>query len=248
MLRDMRARSCLAVLLLASAAFTQDDGDLVSKSELVHEIPADKSHPAPRKVIAAQEGDISCQPTSQTILVVHYRAQSTSQFSMNDDRLVVALKQSDKFRILKVLESDTTIVDDALISETDFDEEFIAVGGMHFLYIRTNFSGSGHGVLDDVYTISSDGKLSTISFEDVRNSKLLKAQDELRNGGYLLQKGVFTFESGVYKEPDGECCPSSGVFHAQFRLVGEFREDPNKHVFEPDFKFVVEKEWRSNDR
>jgi hypothetical protein len=259
----MRSHCCLAVILLAPAVFAQtasvnpscqsgralhDEGDVVSRPELACEIPADKEHPLPRKLVAAQEGEISCAPAPRKILVAHYRAEPTARFSMNDDRILIAAKQGDEFKILKVLESETAIVDSNLYSDTDFEEEFIGINGMHFLYIRTRISGSGGIVEHDVYTISSDRKLSIIPFPDVSKSTILKQSEELRNGSYRFAEGAFTFESGIYKPQDGECCPSLGDFHAQFRLEGEFREDAHNHTFEPDLKFVVAKEWRSRDR
>ncbi len=79
-------------------------------------------------------------------------------------------------------------------------------------------------------------------------STILKQNEELRNGGYRFAQGTFTFESGIYKPQDSECCPSLGDFHAQFKLEGKFKEDAHNHAFEPDLKFVVAKEWRSSDR
>jgi hypothetical protein len=65
-----------------------DEGDLVTKSELPREIPPDKEHPLARKLIASDEGEISCESTSQKILVAHYRAEPTAEFSMKDDRVL----------------------------------------------------------------------------------------------------------------------------------------------------------------
>jgi len=225
-----------------------EEGDFVSKSELARELPADKDHPFARKLIAAEEGEISCEPMPQKILVAHYRAEPTAQFSMKDDRILIAVKRDDGFEILKVLQSETAVVDASLSSDDDFEEEFITIEGMHFLYIRTRVSGSGGFVEHDVYTISSDQKLSIVPFQDVRKSTVLKEGEELRNGGYRFAKGVFTFESGIYTTKDAECCPSLGDFDAEFRLEGRFGQDIHSHAFEPDFRFVVAKQWRSTDR
>jgi len=250
-------------ILLASAAVAQtasvnpsrqqqpvllEVGDVVAESELARELSADKDHPLARKLIAAGEGEISCEPTPQKILVAHYRAEPTAQFSMRDDRILVAVKRADKFEILKVLQSETVIVDGSLSSDNDFEEEFITIEGMHFLYIRTRVLGSGGIIEHDVYTISSDQKLSIVRFQDVTKSTVLKKGEELRNGDYRFAKGTFTFESGIYKPEDGECCPSLGNFAAEFRLEGRFNQDTHGHVFEPDFRFVVANQWRSTKR
>src|ERR1035438_5845036 len=98
---------------------------------------------------------------------------------------------------------ETVILDGTLYSDLDFEEEeFVTFGGMHFFYIRTALAGSGHGASDDVYTISSNDKvsISIIPFEDVGKSKLLKAGEELRNGDYQVDGNVFTFESAVYNQ------------------------------------------------
>jgi len=225
-----------------------DEGDLIAKSELPPEIPPDKEHPLARKLIAAEEGEISCEPTPQKVLVAHYRAEPTAQFSMKDDRLLVAVQQADKFLILKVLQSETVVVDGKLSSDDDFEEEFITVAGMHFLYIRTRVSGSGGIVDHDVYTISSDQKLSIVPFQDVSKSMLLKEGEELRNGGLWFARGIFMFQSGIYKPQDAGCCPSRGDFDAEFRLEGKFNQNANNHAFEPDFRFVVANQRRSPKR
>jgi hypothetical protein len=225
-----------------------EEGDFVTESDLAHELPADEDHPLTRKLIAAVKGEISCEPTPQKILVVHYRAEPTAQFSMKDDRILIAVRRDDGFEILKVLQSDTVVVNGTLSSEDEFEEEFVTIEGTHFLYIRTRVSGSGGMVEHDVYTISSDQKLSIVPFQDMTKSTLLKEGEELRNGGYRFAKGTFTFQSGIYKTKDAECCPSRGDFDAEFRLEGKFNQDAHGHAFEPDFRFVVAKQWRSTDR
>ena len=85
-----------------------EDGDFVPKSDLPRELPPDEDHPLARKLIAADEGEISCEPTPQKILVAHYRAEPTAQFSMKDDRILIAVKRDDGFEILKVLQQDMT--------------------------------------------------------------------------------------------------------------------------------------------
>jgi hypothetical protein len=253
----------LRQILLASAVVAQtasvnaprqersvllDEGDSFAKSELAGELPADMDHPLARKLVAAEEGEISCEPTPQKILIAHYRAEPTAQFSMRDDRILIAVKRDGKFKILKVLQSETAIVGGSLSSDDDFEEEFITIEGIHFLYLRTRVSGSGGAVEHDVYTISSDQKLSIVPFQDVRKSTVLKEGEELRNGGSRFAKGTFTFESGIYAIKDPECCPSRGGFDAEFRLAGKFNQDTHSHTFEPDFRFVVAKQWRSTDR
>lgn len=259
----MRRDYSLAVILLTSAAFAQTarvnpsrqagldlqtEGDIVAKSELARELAPDKDHPLPRKVISVQEGELSCVPAPRKVLVAHYRAEPTSRLSMNDDRIVIAVKQEDEFKILKVLDSDTVVVDGKLDSDTDFEEKFIDINAMHFLYIQTTVSGSGGIVENDVYGISSDQRLSIIPFQDVSESKILREGEGLRNGAYRFADGVFTFESGIYEAQDGECCPSLGTYHAQFRLEGQFKQDAHTRAYEPDFRFVVANEWRGKDR
>lgn len=258
----MRFRSTLAVILLTSAGLAQtasvdpsrqapelqDEGDVVSKSDLARDLPTDNDHPLPRKLIALEEGELSSAPAPQEMLVAHYRAEPDSQFSMNDDRIVIAARQGDEFKILKILGSETVIVDGNLNSDDDFEAEFIAINRMHFLHLRTRVSGSGGIVDDEVYTISSDQKLSIIPFQDVSKSKILIEGEDLRNGGYRFAEGVFTFESGIYQARDGECCPTLGVYHAEFKLEGEFKQDAVKHAFVPDFKFVVANESRDKGR
>jgi hypothetical protein len=140
------------------------------------------------------------------------------------------------------------MVEGKLASDRDFDDEFILIDGKRFLEILTRVAGAGGIVDNDVYTISSDQKLSIIPFQDVRESRLLEAQEELINGYCDFRDGAFRFESEIYKPKAGECCASGGFYHASYRLTGGFKENTQTHVSEPQFKFVIENEWRSNAR
>lgn len=222
----------------------QEEGDVVSKAALLQEVPPNADHPVARTVIATEADELSSEPSPKKILAIHYRATPTAPYSMNDDRVVIALEQNGEYRILKVYESDAAVVDGKLYSEDDYDQDFISIRGLRFLHIRDHLSGSGGITQHDVYTISSDGKLSTIPF-DQSKSKLLKTGEELRNGQYLFANGEFRFEAGLYKGDDPECCPSSGAYHAIYKLDGDFKQDAKTQAFVPNFKFAVAKEWRS---
>jgi hypothetical protein len=236
---------CLLFLLFlgGSALAIQEEGDVVSRATLLQEIPPNPDHPVPRKVIAAQEEEIGSQSAPKKILAVHYRAKPTAPYGMNDDRIVIALEQNGEYRILKVYDSDAAVIDGKLYSEDDLDQDFISIRGLRLLHIRDHVSGSGGITMHDVYTISSEGKLSTIPFDESR-SKFLKAGEELRNGQYLFTNGEFRYEAGIYKGDDPECCPSNGAYRAIYKLDGDFKRSP-EGVFTPYFKFVVAKEWRS---
>jgi hypothetical protein len=62
-------------------------------------------------------------------------------------------------------------------------------------------------------------------------SSVLKEREELLNGFYRFAEGAFTFESGI-EQHDGESCPLLEYFHVQFRLEGEFKENPQNHAFD----------------
>ncbi len=175
-----------------------EEGDFVSESELARELLADKDHPLARKLIAAEEGEISCEPTPQKIFVAHYRAEPTAQFSLRDDRILIAVKRDDGFGIY-ALQSETVVSDGSVSSENDFEEEFITIEGMHFLYIpHQSVRLGGNRRKRCLYGIQQPDTLDC-SASDVTKSTVLKEGEELRNGGYRLDKGTFSFESGVYK-------------------------------------------------
>jgi hypothetical protein len=152
--------------------------------------------------------------------------------------------EKDKYEILKILDSDASVVNGELYSENDFEQDFISIDGVRFLYVRNRVSGSGGITEHDVYTISSDNNVSTIPSEDVSKSKLLNAREDLRNGQFEFDGSGFRYTAGIYKPEDAECCPSNGAYHAEFRLHGNFKES-HQHNFSPDFKFAVAKEWRT---
>jgi hypothetical protein len=247
-----------AALLLAFSVVTSldagsqntsfDEGQVVSRDVMMRALPAEEDHPFPRAVINAREEQISCQPNNKTLLSVHYRATPTTKSGMNDDAIVIAAPENNKYQILKILDSDAGIVNGELYSENDFEQDFISINGLRFLYVRNRISGSGGITEHAVYTISSDNIVSTIPFADVSKSNVLNAPEELRNGQLEFYGSGFRYSAGIYKPKDPECCPSDGFYHAEFRLRGNFKENPVNHNFTPDFQFVVAREWRSADR
>lgn len=241
--------SCLFLICIVprTALAQPEESDVVSRSELMQGILPDANHPVPRKIIKVLDNEITCRPEPKKILAIHYRAKPTAEFSLNDDRIVIALEQGGQYKIVKVLEFDAAVVDGKLYSDIDFEEDLITLNGMYFLYIRQHFSGTGGAVLHDVYSISSNGILSTIPFQEKRRPKLLGSDEELRNGAYRFEPEGFSSEAGIYKPQDAECCASGGTYHARLVLSGDFKEDAATHVVTPNFQFIVQKEWRTRD-
>ena len=68
-----------------------------------------------------------------------------------------------------------------------------------------------------------------VAYEMIQRSKTLN--NSLFNGFYRFAEGAFTLESGI-EQHDGESCPSLEYFHVQFRLEGEFKENPRNHAFD----------------
>ncbi len=73
---------------------------------MMRALPVEEDHPFPRAVINAREEQISCQPNNKTLLSVHYRATPTTKSGMNDDAIVIAAPENNKYQILKILDSD----------------------------------------------------------------------------------------------------------------------------------------------
>ena len=197
-----------------------EQGQVVSKDQLIAPLAPEQDHPLPRVVIKVDEDDLSSASGATDVLVVHYRAAPTSKYSFNDDIVAIAFRQGEKYKIAEVLQSDAGVVDGELDSENDYDEEFISINDLRFLYVRNRISGSGGIVEHSVYTISGAANLVTIPFADLRRPKLLNAGEELRNGYYKFNDGGFDFEAGIYEPQDPECCPANGAYHAHLKLEG----------------------------
>src|SRR5579859_7787051 len=76
---------------LTSAFPMQEEGDVVPREALVQAIPPSAEHPVAREVVEAEEQEIDSRPEPKKILAIHYRAKPTAPYSLNDDRVVVAL-------------------------------------------------------------------------------------------------------------------------------------------------------------
>lgn len=220
-------------------------GQVVSKDQLIAALAPEQDHPLPRVVIKVDEGDLSSASGATHVLVVHYRATPTSKYSFNDDVVAIAFRNGEKYKIAEVLQSDAGLVNGELHSENDYDEEFVSINDLRFLYVRNRISGSGGIVEHNVYTILDADNLVTVPFADLRKPNLLNAGEELRNGYYKFNGGSFDFEAGIYRPQDPECCPANGVYHAQLKLEGTLRQ--NRGSPSDNFKFAVVKEWRTRD-
>jgi hypothetical protein len=200
------AFSALTTLDAGSQSPAPDEGQVVTRDELLRALPAEEDHPFPRTVIKAQEAPISCKPNNKAILSVHYRATPTTKSGMNDDAIIISVAEKDKYQVLKILDSDAGMVNGKLYSENDFEQDFISIDGFRFLYVRNRVSGSGGITEHDVYTISSDNNISPIPFADVSKSTVLKAGEQLRNGQFEFDGSGFRYTAGIYKPEDPECC------------------------------------------
>lgn len=221
---------------------SMEEGALVSKADLLAPAPADEDHILPRPVIANEEGELTSKPNNTQIIAVHYRA--ATKLGPSDDRIVVATPENEKYRVLKVFNSDATEVNWELSSVDDFDVRFISLRGFSFLYIRDN---KGKVVDDLVYAAVDGGPLIEIPILDWKPT-LLRKDEELRNNHCDLGSDGFQCEAGIYLPKDSECCPSDGTYHSELKLMGEFKFDEEKHIFTPDFQFALAKEWRTNEQ
>jgi hypothetical protein len=100
----MRAQTIVlfcAALCLPSNAFAAPlrKGDLVGRSFILRDLPADSRHRIERKLLEQSEQEISCLPRNKTLLIVHHRA--VPRVGPADDRIAVSVKVGSKYRILE---------------------------------------------------------------------------------------------------------------------------------------------------
>lgn len=235
----------VSVAACLAAGAVAERGQVVSKDQLVAPLAPEQDHPLPRVVIKVDEDDLSSASGAKDVLVVHYRATPTSTYSFNDDVVVIAFRDGENYRIAEVLQSDAGMVNGELDSQNEYDEEFVSINNMRFLYVRNRVSGTGGIVEHNVYTVSGAASLEIIPFADLRKPKLLNPREEVRNGHYKLSGEDFDFEAGIYQPQDPECCPANGAYHAQLKLQGGFQQKTAGPGSVNDFKFVVVKDWRT---
>lgn len=250
----MRAmlRSALLLIFVTVAEYLAagavvEQGQVVSKDQLVAPLAPEQDHPLPRVVLKVDEDNLSSPSGVKDVLVVHYRATPTSKYSFNDDVVAIAFRDGENYRVAEVLQSDAGLVDGELDSQNEYEEGFISINQQRFLYVRNRFSGTGGVVEHDVYTIAGAGNLVAIPFADLRKPKLLNPGEESRNGYFKFNGESFDFEAGIYQPQDPECCPTNGTYHAQLKLQGSFQQNTGKSSSAPDFRFAVVKEWRTKD-
>ena len=235
------AANCVA------AAGVAEPGQIVSKDQLIAPLAPEQDHPLPRVVIKVDEDNLSSAAGAKDVLVVHYRAKPTSKYSFHDDVVAIAFRDGENYRVAEVLQSDAGIVNGELDSENEYEEEFISINNMRFLYVRNRVSGSGGVVEHNVYSVSRAANLEIIPFPDLKKPKLLNPGEELRNGYFKFSGEGFDFEAGIYQPQDPECCPANGAYHAQLKLQGSFQPSTAPPGTAPDYEFVVVKEWRTKD-
>jgi hypothetical protein len=168
----------LVVTNFGTFAAAVERGLVVSRDELIAPLAPEPDHPLPRVVIKVDEDEMSSSSGAKDVVVIHYRAVPTSKYSFNDDVVAIAIREDDRYKLAEVLQSDAGVVAGDLESQNDYEEEFVSVNGLRFLYIRNRISGTGDIVEQDVYRISGASTLVALPFADLRKTKTLKAGEE----------------------------------------------------------------------
>ncbi|HEX2677020.1 MAG TPA: lysozyme inhibitor LprI family protein [Polyangiales bacterium] len=182
---------------------------LYTEDEIGRELP-----PTPDLVYPAE---LASWQTSTTKGGTTY-AVSLHQGKDRPDRLVVWVRQGDKFR--RLLEKSSSNPDGGELSFQT--PEFFEVGDGSFLHVQLLVAGTGYFHEDEVYGLGDEACLEPVEY--VAPAKAYAPQLAAGEGvakGEMLEfhDNDMGFRFWIWKDGDANCCPSAGEVTGDFALT-----------------------------
>ena len=222
----------LGILLLFSftgALSEEISPSLLSKQQIVAEVPGDSQNPNPLELEYAFP---IVSWNQDELFVTMHRGKG------RPDRLAIWQRIQAKFRVAQVLQAEEGPKFSYFDQVTSFRYK-----GNQFIHVPLIYSGTGHIRKDRIYCILPDLTLQVISLQPTPEgfSKHLRKGEGIWKGeSDFFSDGRLAFEFNIWKEGDGNCCPSAGKVTGKYKIVGDVRWDPKANKRVADFKMLMD--------
>jgi len=207
-------------------------GSIVSKEKLLADVKeTDEWYPA-MELRSSYAVKLTCKPTPKELLLVHHGDSRDYTSTDAMERVIIALKTGQGYKVLIVFETQGG-------GDHFEDVTGLKTYGTTFIYFRKRYHGTGYFSEDYVFSITSNNELVQIKLDQDMVVDFLGKDEHFQKGWTLeFYGGKFKFQSFIYHQDDGNCCPSGGDMFGEFFLSGGFKFDPIAKIYSPQFKFI----------
>lgn len=221
-----------AILIFVSSASVFTEGvnpTLLSKGQIVADILADSLNPNPLELEYAFPFPSWNQ---EELFVTLHRGKG------RPDRLAVWQREQGKFRELLVLEAEENPEFSYFERVTSFRYK-----GNQFIHVPLIYTGTGHLRKDRIYCVLPSMALQEIAFQpapETFSKHLKKGEGVWKGENDFFSDERLAFEFYIWKERDGNCCPSAGKVTGTYKIIGDLRWDLKTNQQVADFKMLMD--------
>jgi HEAT repeat protein len=142
----------------------------------------------------------------------------------------------DRFVLIKEIDSEESEPEVAAYEEP----EGFRMSGEYFIHLMLRFSGTGFMHNDTFLWIAPDATLHETKFVNpVEQYRGLRQGEGVWKGELnQFHDDACTFRFGIWKDGDGNCCPSGGEVTGQYKLIGHSSYNSETKKWFADFQIV----------
>jgi HEAT repeat protein len=155
-------------------------------------------------------------------------------------------ERGDLVRIWKALGDRFLLIKEIVSEEGDpevaaYEEpEGFRMSGEYFIHLMLRFSGTGFMHNDTFLWIAPDATLHETKFVNpIEQYRGLREGEGVWKGEVNeFHDDACTFRFGIWREGDGNCCPSGGEVKGHYKLIGHSSYNPETKKWSADFQIV----------
>lgn len=142
----------------------------------------------------------------------------------------------DRFLLIKEIDSPENDPQGAAYEQP----EGFRLSGEYFIHLMLRFSGTGYGHEDTFFWVAPDATLHETKFVNPigQYQGLHDGEGVWKGEMNTFQDDACTFWFGIWKEGDGNCCPSGGEVDGHYKLIGQSSYNPETKKWSADFQIV----------
>jgi HEAT repeat protein len=142
-------------------------------------------------------------------------------------------------RFLLIREIDSEEGDDPEVAAYEEPEGF-RLSGEYFIHLMLRFSGTGFMHNDTFLWIAPDATLYETKFVNpVEQYRGLREGEGVWKGEFnQFHDDACTFRFGIWREGDGNCCPSGGEVEGHYKLMGHSNYNAETKKWSADFQIA----------
>jgi HEAT repeat protein len=144
----------------------------------------------------------------------------------------------DRFLVIYTPDSKEDEAEDPSVAAYEEPEGF-RLSGEYFIHLMLLYSGTGFGHEDAFLWIGPDASLHKLKFVSPASQYALREGEGVWKGEMnLFRDDEATFRFGIWRDGDGNCCPTGGEVKGHYKLTGSKHYNPETKKWSADFQIV----------